>query len=518
MLTRAVGEENLTNDFKKYKTLFSLISEKAEEIDGPNFLSIIEGLLGISGQHPRNHQDIDINFPVHGAPTADWTSEDDQRLAYDIFRFGLTKLPPDLHPEVDRDVLQRYAFDFVQRFRPEVRSSERSCGESVLTVADHESILEGLTCYGYPNREDFCAHIDVKASVEIICEYAESVITFCTGSDSEREQITVTFLDKISKYMTQKIPLRLELFNTLRQAATQLNEYAAEDIEFLTAIAFHGTANTAASPLLNISCGGDCTDKKLNSKIKTLLATPRRHRQFQLLPPDLSMPLRINDMLMVQDLGTIDPRPGFHNELYIYPLGYRCSCGCVSPMRPSKLIWIEAWVDELDDRPLFFAKNKKIGHPIFSGPHPSSPFEQIRREVQKRKGWPYFPPIDGHEMFGFTTAFVHKLLMELAGMEHCHLYQRRFFRSIFKFTNEWPKLGVFQPVPEQTPKVDRESKLHSTGVLPPLVLNFAQLCDTDPEIVLNVQASGPKFAWLLERHEKWDLNALTDACSGSDAL
>jgi hypothetical protein len=66
--------------------------------------------------------------------------------------------------------------------------------------------------------------------------------------------------------------------------------------------------------------------------------------------------------------------------------------------------------------------------------------------MKKTRKW--LSPIDGHQMFGFTKAFVHLLLMDQKWFGRYSSSRRRLFRSPFAFVNEWPINRQYEPNPE----------------------------------------------------------------------
>jgi hypothetical protein len=256
-------------------------------------------------------------------------------------------------------------------------------------------------------------------------------------------------------------------------------------------------------------------------RIKALFSDRHHARLIQRLPGNLTerMPLRINDMLMLTSLGEIDGREGFHNEFYIYPLGYKCCCVCPSAKTREGLTWFEGSIEERNDKPLFVVKQLKGDGTRYVGTTPGMPFEELRAKLMKKtRKW--LPPIDGHEMFGFTSAFVHRLLIEMKGFERCLGYRRRFFRSNIGFVNEWPTIGQFEANPEKLAQVipttlgTTKTKLKKKAFkdsLPPLILNFAPLfAGEERNLVLSVRSEGTPLRRLFERYEKWEEPNLDD--------
>jgi hypothetical protein len=118
-------------------------------------------------------------------------------------------------------------------------------------------------------------------------------------------------------------------------------------------------------------------------------------------------------------------------------------------------------------------------------------------------------------MFGFTTAFIHRIIMEIPGFELCLSYNRRFFRSNFAFVNDWPVIGRFETNPEKLVQSQtltggnsarfRFKKKAFGDVLPPLVLNFSCLFGGEEKnLVVNVRGGDVKLSDLTARYGKWD--------------
>jgi hypothetical protein len=522
-----IGAGYASPEFRKFSTSIPTVLKKIETVDGPTFLRRVECLLVITKLKPQSIEDISVD---HQLPPLkeNWSSADDKTLLLECYRSGLGHRPPDFHPELsDEDLLERtlVVLTRLKTYRPTVimlRTPKK------ITVNDHQHILATIMSYGYPSAEEFRDHLDVQInSVDVVKRYCENVFLFCESSLEERKRIAGLLADKVPKYTAQKIPQRRLLFERIRECATRFNEFAAEDIEFLTAVASHGMAHTSMSPILNVLCLGVCTETKIYLRIKALFSERHHNHVTQRIPPNITekMPLRINDMHMLLSLGQIDGRKGFHNALYIYPIGYSCAVVCPSPSNRESLIWMECFVEEKDDNPLFIVKPYKSETFRFIGPTPNAPFEELRGILAKKRK--IVPPIDGHEMFGFTTAFVHRLLMEMPGFELCLSYNRRFFRSNFAFVSEWPTIGRFETNPEKLLQNQNLSGANSArfrfkkkafgDVLPPLVLNFSCLFAGDERnSIINVRGGDIRLSELVDRYRKWDEGVIAELVSQSE--
>jgi hypothetical protein len=515
-LKEGLDPDYSATESKKFATTLGIGSGRIAEVDGAAFLRIIDALYVFAHLKPESPADVPLD-------ESDGADEDDRKLIFLMFVHGFTRVPETFHSDLPREELQERGLLLLNRLHPHPRPTTITLRPTKkISVADHAKIVASLMSFGYPDPEVFRHHVDLGGmSQETMEKYIDHIFQYCEVSLDERKKMQNLLADKIPKYTAMKIPQRIALYRKIRAAAVNFVEYPAEDVEFLTAIAFHGMANTQMSPVLAVTCLGSCTETKLSIRIKALFAERHHGRTTQRIPGDVSerMPLRINDMLMLGALGDIDGRDGFHNELYIYPLGYKCFCVCVSPKNRENLVWMEATVEEDEGRPLFVVKPKKGGTSRYVGRTPSEPFEELRDKIT-RKTHMWLPPIDGHEMFGFTSAFVHRLIMEMRGFELCPRYTRRFFRSNFAFVSDWPTIGQFEPNPERlaqtvaaqtgAPKF-RFKKRAFGDTLPPLVLNLAPLFSGDERsVVVHVRAPADEIAMQMYRWEKWDGDMLDE--------
>ena len=516
-LRDAIGTDLQSGDIKKMQKALPSVSDKLSHINGKALLKHLESLLGLSNTKPKNAASIPLDG--NGLPELrpEWTLEDDKELLFQVYVNGLTKIPVDFHPEFTRDELQERISVLLAKIitrRPTIITLRVP---KKMGVADHQKILNHLMTFGYPSLEVFNDHFDCALSAEVIERYVENVFRYCDASVDERKKLLSTLVTKPPKYTAQKIPQRRALFEKIRAAQTDFAEYSGEDIEFLTAIAFHGMSNTQMSPILNVSCLGNCSEPKLSMRVKALLQEDHTIKANQDIPEGFQdrMPLRINDMLMLQNLGHITGREGFHNDRYIYPIGYKCSCVCLSPTGRDQHVWMDCTISEKNGKPWFTVKPWKSDSWRRAGKTPDEPFAEIRARIMK-KGHKWVPPIDGHEMFGLTSAFVNRLFIELPGFEQCLDYHRRYFRHKISFVSEWPTIGQFEANPDRLPQIPKpqskeqapktKQKKKPEEFTPPLKVNFSALLapQTDTGTVVDVRAPHALFDCLMDRYSHWD--------------
>lgn len=249
-----------------------------------------------------------------------------------------------------------------------------------------------------------------------------------------------------------------------------------------------------------MACFGHCSEIKLFTRIKTIFSEKRRNRVHQAIPKDINslLPLKLNDMQVLTSIGEIK---GYHSSDFIFPVNYQCATITYSPIYPEVLIWILCtiqekeidYIDESDNT----TKKKKIPWFVieprsgkdfkFEGETPNEAFENYRSKTIKRLGR-FVPPFDGYEMFGLHAALVHRLFLDMPGIEHCSIYEKRFFKSSFPLVSKWPIIGQFEKEPEKTPAPQPAAQLSSKfkfkrkmfgEVVQPLVISFTPLYTQD---------------------------------------
>jgi hypothetical protein len=312
---------------KRFSRVPSVVVDVANETDAEPFLKLFEGHRQLASLDPPSHADI---------PEAWAQDEGRQWMLFDIYRLGLSHLLSGVVTEN----LQEYGAALLRQLPPLADQPMK------ILPDEHDAIVKALMRFGYPSPEEFGARVRVSGSTMIVCGYAETIIRFCHASRAERVPIKAQLVEKIPDYQLAKIAQRLTLFEKVRMAARDVATYAAEDIEFLTAVTFHGTIAAKTSPVLNVLFTGQPKDEQIDTRLKTLFSLREFERKTQELPEELPTPLRVHNSLMIAELGKIDARPGFHNNLYVYPLGYQCYCGSISAQDPTELIWWNGLVSQ----------------------------------------------------------------------------------------------------------------------------------------------------------------------------
>jgi hypothetical protein len=498
-----IGELNASELRKSELSVSRAIDSALSELDLQTFIRGIECVIVLNriftGAFPESQFERVIALMPQFSDG--WTSANDKSLLEDAFQCGISKSQ---FPARVLDLLENFAARGSVKpiiFHPHAPRK--------FSIADHTKILSHLMSFGYPCIEQFKNSLDLLShSAEQIEKYVDKVLCFCSATLEEKRTITPLFAEKIQKYTASKIPQCIKTFTEIRAAATKYEEFPAEDIEFLRAVSFHGFANFENSPILTVSCHGNCSEIKLFKRMKAIFAERRRPGLRHAVPPDIRsrLPLKINDMLVCTSFGEIDGRDGFHTRDFIYPLNYKCYCVCPSPLLASTLVWLENSITERNGKPFFVVRQLDNHSHEWSGFTPDEAYSQIR-SVLAEKSVKFVPPFDGHEMFGLTTALVNFVLIEQPRFAECIRYANRFFRGGFQFVSRWPVIGKFDREPERQSAtvVKFKYKKKAFGdLLPPLVIDFSALLNSHADgIVVDVLGEGNEVGQFASFCERW---------------
>ena len=463
---------------------------------------------------PQKINSINLEGKTSPPLAPDWTDKQDRELLFNARKFGLMHIPETFYPDykdhfVDRvrqiltEIIQ---YDKEMASQPTIISLRKP---KIFSLSEHSKIIQALMAYGFPSIDEFAASIDLpRASSDSINRYVNNILRFCAASLEDRRSILPLLAEKIPKYTASKIPQRVTLFHQIRESVHMYHDFPAEDIEFLSAIAFHGFRNYSVSPILNVACAGNCSEIKLYTKIKAIFAEKHRSHFTQRMPADLKekLPLKINDMMVLTNIGEIT---GYHTEEFIYPVNYQCAVVAYSPIHPEVQIWINCTILEKDDKPWFVVEPREGNDFKFESSSPDLVFQEYRKKMSRNSK--FIPPFDGHEMFGLKCALIHRIFIDTPGIEKCDKYERRFFKAGFSLSSTWPIIGQFEkeqdrsqsPQPLQMSKFKYKRKLFG-DILQPLVLDFSPLFTHEKSgFIIDLKIQGVNCADMVENYSQW---------------
>lgn len=498
------------------------------DIEVIGYLSKIvpDELANFDGPTQPDLSSINLEGKISEPLGDDWNDQSDRDLLYQVRKNGLMNIPSDFYPQYSDQLIDRVRsivqelvkYDHEISSQPTIITLRKP---HTFTVEDHRRIINALMDFGFPGVDQFVRSIDIhKASPQSVGRYVNNILRYCASSVDDRRAILPLLAEKIGKYNTTKIPQRVQLFQQIRDSVHKYHEFPAEDLEFLSAISFHGFMNYSVSPVLNVVCFGHCSEIKLYTKIKSIFQEKHKNRYNQVIPNDLRsrLPIKLNDMQVLTDIGEIT---SFHSSEYVYPVNYQCAVIVNSPIHPNTQIWVYCTIVEKDSEddennkkiPWFVIEPKEGKEFKFEGKSPDDAFEAFRVKMAKRLG-KFVPPFDGHEMFGLQSALVHRILIDMPGIENCENYQRRFFKSCFPLVSKWPIIGQFEKEPEkqqgaaQTPQASSSKFKYKRKIfgeiLQPLVLDFSPLFSQEKSgLVIDLRIPGVNCAEMVDNYSSW---------------
>ena len=466
------------------------------------------------------------------------TKEEAQKLLFDISRQGISALEEGQKEQflgIISAADAEYKNEILEEIAPHSSSSQNAASssskkakakpEKKIEVQDHNKILTTLLNYGFPDIDSFKASANLDGfSNEVIQEYVDKVVEYCNQPSSIGD---FQLAAKIPRYQATKITQRIDFFKKIREAIYNTDDFSAEDLEFLSAVSFHGMMNQVSSPTLLCAFAGQPSETKINQKVKQILEEKKTEKVVQKMPPDIDtkMPLRINDMQMLMSMGAINPN--FYNDYFVYPIGYKCAVECQSLQKTDKKVWVICQIEERRGDIVFAIHPFDCEGPRVEGQTPDEVVENYLTKISKKTSVPY-TSFSGHEFFGLNSPLVNRLLLDMPGIEQCTSYKHRFFSSTITLSSRWPTIGHFEkeiekpkpvqhhaavaqpkPAPVKAVKVQTNKfkyKKKSFGeLLPPLVLDLSSIASSK-NLKYTVDIATPEDAdptTMIDYYQKW---------------
>lgn len=518
-------KENGKFDQKRLLTSLTAWSVVFQQATAEPLLSDVENnkyfmkLLG--DKIPQSASEIDLSEYESDVQDVNET----QNLLFEAFSEGVCSLSE------EKQQIVRNLINVAKAKPPKVEKHEKKISTQISLRAaktkfdgsSHEKVLNALMAFGFPSLDKFIQAAGLTAfASESVQNYVDNIINFCQTQTDDRRKFAEGFVKRIVKYHSQKIPLRLKLFERVRECKRNYDEFPAEDLEFLSAVASHGLALWNISPVLLCACRGQPTEAKLYNRVKLIFEESKRTKVIQRIPEDFptKMPLRVNDLMMLRNIGEINPK--FHDEDYVYPIGYHVSVATYSLVHQDTKVWTDCFIELKDDKLNFVVwpdgdENSKI-----EGSTPDEVFEIYRIQLSRFSGL-LITYIDGHEMFGLDSPLVNILLNNMPNIDECEKFHKRYFSTVIPLTQKWPVIGQFEKEPEAmviaqpkatvqpapTPKsspIHRKFKFKKRvfgDLPPPLVVDFNPLASDNSKRLSLDFMTGPSTLSLVDAYSEW---------------
>eukprot|EP01135_Chromosphaera_perkinsii_P000588 Nk52_evm9s128 gene=Nk52_evmTU9s128 len=161
-------------------------------------------------------------------------------------------------------------------------------------------------------------------------------------------------------------------------------------------------------------------------KVRTPGTGGGKPRRAPAIPKDengnVILPFKLGG-ITYHSLGKINPKPGFHSDKYIWPVGFTSSRIFFSIKNPdNKIRYMSRIVDD-EDGPKFEVSSEEDPEIVISGPSPTKSWATILRAVNEARKKPDARnSVSGPEYFGFAAPAVQELFQKLPNAEKCTTY------------------------------------------------------------------------------------------------
>ncbi|KAJ2824466.1 hypothetical protein IWW50_003321 [Coemansia erecta] len=154
-------------------------------------------------------------------------------------------------------------------------------------------------------------------------------------------------------------------------------------------------------------------------------------RSVQPVPRDSSgnyeMPVQVG-ILVVLNLGkVIWDRDAFHNERYIWPVGYTVQREYYSMVDPHRDVIYTCWVSEGKDSPLFHIEAEDMPDAPIMAPTATGAWTTVLRKVNQIRRREHSNSASGPDYFGFSHPTIAKMIQDLHGVARCRTYVMQNF-------------------------------------------------------------------------------------------
>ncbi|KAJ1860966.1 hypothetical protein LPJ78_005605 [Coemansia sp. RSA 989] len=133
-------------------------------------------------------------------------------------------------------------------------------------------------------------------------------------------------------------------------------------------------------------------------------------------------------ILVVLNLGrVIWDRDTFHNERYIWPVGYTVQREYYSMVDPHNDVIYTCWVSEGKDAPLFHIEAEDMPESPIVAPTATGAWTAVLRKVNQIRKREHSNSASGPDYFGFSHPTIAKMIQDLPGADRCRSYVMQNF-------------------------------------------------------------------------------------------
>ena len=251
------------------------------------------------------------------------------------------------------------------------------------------------------------------------------------------------------------IPI-IDIFEALKIELSYKEYYYAEDYQMMDFLEYYGIEQSNKSNLILSSLQtlnfSDIDPEKVFTKdtfsyiIKNLMKQKRStpfdstNTTYNTLgKASPNFPLQISKNIIINHIGEISNIPLFHNENYVYPIGYEAVTKFPSIFESSDSVQ-EEYICKIinnDGKPSFQVTFKSNPTISFFGETPEIVWGQIAEKAFQvnsnifgsNSDIPYFHKINGHELFGLAFPITLRIIQAQNGCDQLTKYKLKSFKT-----------------------------------------------------------------------------------------
>ncbi|KAJ2553117.1 hypothetical protein EV175_003052 [Coemansia sp. RSA 1933] len=152
------------------------------------------------------------------------------------------------------------------------------------------------------------------------------------------------------------------------------------------------------------------------SKIRSVQPVPRDQ------DGNYEMPVQVGILTVLRLGKVIWDRDAYHNERYIWPVGYTVQREYYSMTNPNKNVIYTCWITDGGDAPMFHVEAEDMpGAPIVA-PTATGAWTAVLRTVNQIRHREHSNSASGPDYFGFSHPTIAKMIQDLPGADKCKTY------------------------------------------------------------------------------------------------
>ncbi|KAJ1902866.1 hypothetical protein LPJ81_003368 [Coemansia sp. IMI 209127] len=152
------------------------------------------------------------------------------------------------------------------------------------------------------------------------------------------------------------------------------------------------------------------------SKIRSVQPVPRD------MDGNYEMPVQVGILTVLRLGQVVWDRDAYHNERYIWPVGYTVQREYYSMADPNKNVIYTCWITDGGDAPMFHVEAEDMpGAPIVA-PTATGAWTAVLRTVNQIRHREHSNSASGPDYFGFSHPTIAKMIQDLPGADKCKAY------------------------------------------------------------------------------------------------